>query len=252
MIRSRIGLKALGLCVLALCTMGVVAGTAQAEAGGEWLYEKKFLKEFSGGALELEVKGEVDTSSVPKDVSLLTKIIGKKVKFLCEEFKLIGVKLAVGGIILPGGRVLFHKCKTYIDEVESKSCEPYTLLEGGVKDAGLILSNKGKGLLALHEGATTTVIEPEVAGGSFGTIFMSELCAIGEEVPVFGKLVIGDNVLAEALEDKEVHLIKSVATLTKLYAISDTVEHLESSVDGFAKVSLAGAHAGKVWAGHAK
>jgi len=216
--------------------MGISAGAAQAE-GGKWFFNGAELS----AALEPQVVGEVDGTSA----TLKTKIIGKVVKFTCTKATLVGVKLKSGGTLSTGGSVRFEGCKTFIEGVESKSCEPFTGSEKGV-----VVTDKGKGLLALHTGGlTTTIIEPEVAGKAFGTIHMSELCSIGEEVPVFGKLFIKDT---EATTELVTHLITELEALTKLYVISDTAEHLETKIEGGAKVFLTGTgHVGVKWSGKA-
>ena len=227
MVRSRFGLKALGLCVLVLGLMGISAGVAQAE-GGKWFYEKAELK----AELKPSLEGEIDGSA-----TLKTKIIGKEVKFTCKEATLVSVKLEPEGKLTTGGSVKFGKCVTFLGGVESKACEPFTGAEKGV-----VVTDKGKGLLALHTGGiTTTIIEPEVAGKAFGTIHMSELCSIGEEVPVFGKLFIKDTEVSKELVK---HLITE-GPLTSLYVISDTAEHLETKIEGGAKVFLGSTHASK-------
>jgi hypothetical protein len=252
MVRSRLGLKALGLCALVVGVIAISASGAQAEPGGTWL--------LNGAALASGLEPEVVATLENEMGALLTEIIGKTVRFLCTAAKLIGVKLQTGGLI-KGGDIRFTGCKTFIgklnaskeviEESESKPCEPFTINEKKEKEAGVVLTGKIKGLLALNAAKETeTLVEPETAGGPFATIHMSELCSIGEEVPVFGKLYLKD-CNKEALVDKTEHLIEEDTTLSQLWVISDTEEHLRTKLDGSAIVKLAGAHAGMTFAGHA-
>ena len=258
MVRSRLGLKALGLCALVLGLMGISAGAAQAEEGGEWNLAGKALSTHTAG-----LDPSVTATIVPATTaSLLTEIIGKTVRFTCTNVTLVNTKLQVKGILSPGGSAEFTGCKTFLGvlngegkvekEAESVPCEPFSII-GGKKVSGVVVTDKGKGLLALHTGGiTTTVIEPEIAEKAFGTIHMGEFCSIGEEVPVFGKLVIQDQVAAQATEERVTHTIQALKELTKLYVISKTVEHEKTYVDGAAEAKLAGTHAGLKWSGKAK
>jgi hypothetical protein len=253
MVRSRLGLKALGLCALVVGVMAISASAAQAEAGGTWL--------LNGAALAAGLEPEVVGSLENEMGALLTEIIGKTVRFLCTTATLSGVRLQTGGLLSSGGSVRFTGCKTFlgklnekkevVEEKESTPCEPFTLNSKKEKEAGVVVTNKGKGLLALNGAKETeTLVEPETAGGPFATIHMGELCSIGEEVPVFGKLYLKD-CNKEALVDKKEHLIEEDTTLSQLWVISDTEEHLRTKIDGSAIVKLAGVHAGMTFAGHA-
>jgi hypothetical protein len=84
-------------------------------------------------------------------------------------------------------------------------------------------------------------------GEEFVNVRLGEECSIGENLPIFGKLTLWD-CLEEgkgALKHAETHLVTEFKPLTKLYVISDTAEHLETSLDGSANVKLASA---KNWA----
>jgi hypothetical protein len=255
MVRSGLGFRALGLCALVAGVIAVNATSAQAEEGGVWLLGGKALSNYTVG-LEPEVQSSLESAMV----ALLTEIIGKTVRFLCTTATLSGVKLQTGGLLKPGGSVRFTGCKTFIgklngkeeviEEAESVPCEPFTLNSKTEKEAGVVVTNKLKGLLALNAAKETeTLVEPETAGGPFATIHMSELCSIGEEVPVFGKLYLKDS-KGEALVDKKEHLLEEDATLSKVWVISDTEEHLRTKLDGSAIVKLAGVHVGMTFAGH--
>jgi hypothetical protein len=222
----------------------------------EWLLGGKALSNYTVG-LEPEVQSSLESAMG----ALLTEILGKTVRFLCTTATLSGVKMQTGGLLKPGGSARLEGCKTFlgklnakeeaIEEAESKPCEPFTVNAKKEKEAGVVVTNKLKGLLALNAAKETeTLVEPETAGGPFATIHMSELCSIGEEVPLFGKLYLKDS-KGEALVDKAEHLLEEDTTLSQLWVISDTAEHLRTKLDGSAIVKLAGAHTGMTFAGHA-
>src|SRR5690242_12820910 len=114
MIRSRVGLKALGLCALVL-GLTVFAGTAQAETGAAWLIllgnkqEKKTAGELLAtiGVKEVDNYTFEDLESknlTTPVVILLTKILTKKVYIICTNVALLGVGLEANGGITEGGK----------------------------------------------------------------------------------------------------------------------------------------------------
>jgi len=272
--RSKLGLKALGLCALALGLMAAFGGSvAQAEIGAKWAIVK------ANGELvtispEGDGKGKGDTllprvnikeiealltSPFTKHVVLSSKAVGVAFQILCtaasleDEAGVAGVKLLLDGS-LQHGRVRFSGCVILLAGVESKACEPHTGAELGV-----ILTNLAKGLMVLHElaGGTKdelTRIEP-LTGETFVTIETGAECAIGAKIPVIGKLFLRDsqNKFKEELVD---HLIEQDGTgvagtgpnLTKLWVFSKTAEHV-SNISGSALITLTGEHAGLKWGG---
>jgi len=212
--RSKNRFRALGLCTMVLGLMAFSTASAQAELKNHWQVNGTVVSGAASHAVEVE-KIENETAS------LLTTINKTSVKFLCKSAKLNGVSLITEGK-LTEGTVTFHSCVTYLNGVLSPPCEPFT---GANK--GLIVSEKGKGLLALHEGQLLTVITP--VGVNFGTIFLGEECAIGEEVPVTGKLTLKDT---EVGVEKTTHLI-SEGPLTSLTALGNP-----ATIEGAAIVKL--------------
>ena len=261
MLRSKLGL--LGLCAMVLGVMAISASAAQASLF-EWLVLSKdgtqtFTKFGNGaGQLLVEVRGELEGASA----SLLTHVVGLSVEITCTSASLIGVHLAEEGKLTEGGKVQFGECEAYSlnakGELEAAlGCNvhsPATAI--GSKS---ILTNEGKGALLLHTykidepepgvkvelTELVTKIEPKT-GESFVTI-LTEGCALPESNTINGKLFLKDCELkAETHQVK--HLIEQ-GPLTVLWIGKDTVEHLQTSIDGSAWVSLGGAHVGFPWAG---
>jgi hypothetical protein len=237
--KSRLGLKLLGLCALVVGLMAFGASAAQAEeSGGKWTFINT-----SGVLGELpnnqNIGGKLETGT---DATLLTEILKKKVEFLCTSFTVLEGKLITGGTAL--GKLLFHGCTTKVGGVTQAACEPFV---GANK--GLIETNKIKGTLLLHklEGGTKDQIiiaEPDEGEKFFAIIRMSELCSIGSEVPVGGKFAIKPtNPITHEVE----HLITEFVPLTHLWTISDTAEHA-AHIDGSALVRLTGTNEGRSWA----
>ena len=239
MIRSKLGL--LGLCAIVFGVMAFAAGSAQAEATAKWLILTSGGVVKTGTELPASVAGTIEN----KDGSLLTKVIGLAVRVLCETATLTGVKLEKEGSLTNGGKVTFGGCETFVSGKLEIACKPNS--PGAA--SGTIATNAGKGLAVLIGGAKRTLIEPSVAGGAFATIEWAEECVL-PTTPIFGKLYIkdckGDTAFGEHLVK---HLIEEDTVNSKLWAISDTAEHLETSIDGSAEVFLTGAHEGLKWGG---
>jgi len=218
MTRSKPAIASLGLLVALFGVMAFGTGVAQAEAGNHWQVNGSVVSGAGSHAVEVE-KLENETAS------LLTLINNTKVKILCKSTKLNNVSLTSEGR-LSEGSVTFHQCVTYLNDVLSPPCEPFS---GGNK--GLLVSEKGKGLLTLHEKEgkkeLLTVITP--VGSSLIFLQFGEECAIGEVVPVSGKLTLIDS---EVSVEKATHLIKE-GPLTALSALSNPV-----TIDGAAFVRL--------------
>ena len=246
MIRSRLGLKALGLCALVLGMMAVWAGAAQAEeSGGKWTYinpTTSELKTFEGALSEPGVEGVIEKETVG---ILHAKVLGgTSLLYECKEVTVVGGKLKPGGIVL--GKLVFHKCETFLAGVLSKNCNPNA---GGVHPE-LIETNliKGEMLLFKLENGTKDkilVATPDEANNDFAFVESTEACSIGKKVLIGGKFAIQD---LEPTEHKVKHLIKEFAPATHLFVISDTPEHA-ANILGSAEAFLNGEHAGYKWAG---
>jgi hypothetical protein len=217
MIRTKLGIKVLGLCALAFVLMGIASSGAQ--ASGTWLVLE---------GEKIVESGEVTLEKDKEIVGVLhSKISGVEVLFECPTISAVGVNLAAGGKTANGGKVKFSGCKTKLNGVVSESCEP----TNAGTEKGVILTKAGHALLVLHELSPTVKDElvevlPDEVGGPFATIEMGKLCSIGTKVPVIGKLYLKDCENA-FLKHQEIHLVEE-GPLTELFVISKTEEHKAS------------------------
>jgi hypothetical protein len=238
--RTKLGL--LGLCAIVVGIMAMSASAAEASLGFSWV-----VLNAGGTALE-NLKAELVSEVDSKDLTLLTRIAGLAVAFSCTNFKLVGVNLELGGTLTEGGRVRFEGCEAYGKGTleEPLKCKVHSAGTG----TGIIETGQLKGSLLLHElagGATEllTLIEPK-EGTTFVAI-LTEGCALPEANTVNGKLSIKDGEKKAAAHLAK-HLVE-LGPLTSLFVGVDTAEHLETSVDGSAWLSLGGEHKGLAWAG---
>jgi hypothetical protein len=246
MTRTKFGL--LGLCAVVLGLMAMVTSSAQAEAGAKWTVGTKDAKELPGLLKITEIENLSETVKI-KELVLLSEILKIKTEFLCTGAELVNVELVGEGKLKTGGQVKFTGCVTKLKGVVNEACKP----KSPGQALGTIVTNKGKGELVLHteEGGKKigiTRLEPEV-GTTFVVLELGEACAIGEKVPIINNgagtgLTLVDTALGTASVE---HLIKQ-GPLTELFTISNTVEH-KATIDGSAKVALAGAEEKQTWFG---
>jgi hypothetical protein len=227
MIRSRLGLKALVLSGLVLGLMAFAAAGAQAEGNFK----------VNGANISSTLLPSIQISQVENGTAslLFTTKAGVKVEILCTEIRLLNEHTTNDGKLGPEGKidlgkVHFNGCITKLNGTLTKNCEPHT---GANK--GLILTALGKGLLRLHEEQPVIEVSPDV-GTTFVTIELSELCAIGESVPVAGVLFLQD-CKKEGKAELVEHLINELTALTKLTALGNA-----ATLDGSAFVRLTGVH----------
>jgi hypothetical protein len=237
MIRTKLGL--LGLCAVVLGMMAMSAGSAQAALS--WLVLN------AGGTTATELKAALVGETDSTDITLLTKLLGKKFAITCTNFELKGVNLELGGTLTTGGKVVFTGCEAYGKNIleEALGCN----VKSKGQPVGTIESEAGKGRLELHTlaaGGTEvlTKIEPEVGGGNFAVI-LTEGCVLPESNPVKGVLYVKD-CLKKATTHELKHLIEQ-GPLTSLNVGSHTLEHLETSIDGSVLIKLGGTHLNLKW-----
>src|SRR4051812_35321393 len=186
--RSRLGLKALGLCALVAGLMAIAgANVAQAEVGAAWNWENPVthVKGTFSTTLEAEVKVEVEPAAPG---ALLVEGLPEVV---CTTGALTeGGKLTTNGSIT-SGRVLFSNCLSYVNGSALKtrlpSCDPI---------GGDVTTEKGHGLIKLHvltngDKDDTVLFLPDT-GEVLAVLHLNEECATGEEIIVKGELVIWD------------------------------------------------------------
>jgi hypothetical protein len=248
MIRTRLGL--LGLYAIVFSVMAFSATAAQAEVGSKWLVLKTV-----NGALETEAEIETNKERLVgeienKTVSILTKVLGLKIEILCTAGELIDALLGVTGSVKNGAKIKFTGC--VVREANAglallPGCKPHSL--GAA--VGTIETDPLHALIGLHELAggvkhDVIVVLPDV-GTELIHLLLEEECVIGELISIFGKLTLWDcqEEGKGALKHLVTHLFTEFKPLTKLFVISDTAEHLETSLDGSANIKLA---SGKSWA----
>jgi hypothetical protein len=123
MTRSRLGLKALGVCALVSSLMAVWAGAAQAEStGGKWTYlnEAEELKTFEEELAEVEIGMELERDGKGNLIPLILHTEAFKIKILYECKALetaAGTKLKANGVVL--GKLIFKGCKAFLNGVFS-------------------------------------------------------------------------------------------------------------------------------------
>jgi hypothetical protein len=226
----------LGLAMLALGLLCV--GSAQAAT---WLVAGSNLT--SG---EKSLKGNVAGESI----SLLTKILGSEVKFSCKKAELIGTALKPEGRLTEGAKARFTECKTFISGKESKPCEP----ANNGTEKGVIATNGLKGELTEYQSeegviVVKSTVEEEIEKVKqpvFAQIKMSEECAIGSKVPVFGSKIalVDSGGLVSLMNQTTSHKFKA-SPLTELWVVKKSEEH-KVTIDGEAEASLT---SGEEWAG---
>jgi hypothetical protein len=224
--QSKFVLKVLGLCALLIGLMSIGAGAAQAETGASWSVNP---------APDLQATLENNHSV------LLTKLSNKNIHLLCTAVELEEAFLVESGGSL-SGKARFSGC-VFLELLvgggtkEFKACNP---------ENGIVLTNKIKGLITLHEKQGRITVSPFEAGGTFANIFLGLECAFGENLKVSGVLVLKDcqNALSTYLV---IHLVEEDKVLTKLWVNSETNP---ATFDGSINTFLSGAKTGGTWKGN--
>ncbi len=242
MLRTRLGLRTLGLCSLVLGLMAFAGtGVAQAEeheTGPCWGYINPSTLKLECFSKVLEAEPVIEIEN--KTATLL--IANQTFSILCTSavFDEGGQLSAEGKILL--GRLKFKGCVTLIKGVISKPCEPFNGTEKGV-----ILTEKIEGELKLHELAggvkdSTILVKPDVKEGALLVIHPGAECSVGEEILVKGEWVLWD-CKNEPTVHKVTHLLEEFPGL-KLIKVGAN----QATIDGSFNVSLGGAHLGYQWA----
>jgi hypothetical protein len=232
------GLKAIGLCLMAALGIMAFAASAQAEPGAHW--------NVNGTAITAESTVAVSATLENGTGSLLTQVGLNAVKVLCTALEFEGAVLKAEGGSL--GRIKLTGCKMFLNGTLAEKCAPKS--EGA--ETGTILTKLLKGLIVLHKGVSATEgynrIEPE--GGpdeSFVNVLLGASCAIGSEMPFFGKIALKD-CNNEGRVEKVTHLAEEFKPLTDLRVFTP-LTGTPATIDGSANVSLSGANTGKTFSG---
>ena len=231
MIRSKVGLKVLGLCAVVLGLMAISASGAQAS---EWYYKKEG-KLLAMGDLLPSVGAAFETGG---GSLLLTTKGGTKLKINCTEISVTG-KLKEGGKSTEG-KAKFGNCETFLNEETKAStkCVPET---AGKKLE--LVTNILLVLVGLHEGVPTAIVEPET-GTTLASWSFGEACSVAEFFEVKGELILED-CKGEFSVHKVKHLFQEHKTLHNLTALG-----VPATLDGSAEYFLTGVgHEGLEWAG---
>lgn len=235
MMRSKRGLKALGLCGLVLGVVVLGTSGVQAEKGANW--------KVSGSNVTTELSPEVMIVKIATaDMVLLFKVGLSKVELLCEGAKFVGAKLEaegkVGGEAGGGNKTHFGGCKTKINGTVSSKCEPHS--PGAAN--GLLESAALKGLLMLSGGEAIVLFEP-VSGNTFLNVeFGKGECAIASGCTITGKNSVKDSD-GELEVEKVAHTVEQ-GPIAELFAGANP-----ATVDGAGVLELVGAHESMQWSG---
>ena len=262
MVRSRLGLKALGLCALVLGLMACMAGSAQAEPNAFWSIKNLAQTELfkipngPGGVVNLQPLLEIKELENKTGTLEFKTLGGTLVKILCTTAKFDegGNLLAEGSISL--GRVQFEGCTVELNNKPAPACE----IHSTGKPVGTILTEKAIGLIVLDKLASGEVddlvkfIPDPVEGKESKVIAKFELgpeCSIGELVkvetakkPAEGGAFWVKDCLGNSsfLEEKVEHL--AVEGLEGLLALGQPAK-----IEGSAWVKLGPGHVGQKWGG---
>jgi hypothetical protein len=230
------GLRAIGLSMMAALGIMAFAASAQAEPGAHWnVFGLPIVN-------EQPIKATLENGTG----SLLTTVGLNAVKILCTALELEGAVLKVEGGSL--GRAKFTGCKAFLNETLAEKCAP----RSPEAETGTILTNLLKDLIVLHPNLSATEgydrIEPEEGPhAKFVTILLGSSCAVGAELPVYGKFTIKD-CNNEGRKEKVTHLYEEFKPLTDLRAFTPLTGNV-ATIDGSANTSLSGANAGFSFSG---
>jgi hypothetical protein len=220
------GKSMFGLVGMLTLVLGLTAfAPPMASAGWKLVNAKGELKEITEALLpSLQVKEIENADAAMK----WTTKGGTAVDHLCKEAELIGAKMQVGGTS-SSAKIRFKQCVTLLNGTVSKSCEPHV---GASK--GIIETNAGR--VTIKEGLLSFSSE----SGSFATMEMGELCAIGEVIPVNGTLFLKD-CQGSFTTELVAHLFEEDKSS------SITVLGIPASMAGSVLIELSGEHKGLKW-----
>ena len=229
--RSRLGFRAIALCLTLASLTAVGAGSAQAETGAYWLVSgKKFTT----------LLPELNGTLVLKHNMLLGTIGGVGIAILCEE-----IVYSQYHLLEPNGGELGSK--------RYKKCGVLRLILGVFQklpacnpSGGEFTTTTLKGLIVLSGGTPVRRLEPN-SGTLIASFATSEECAFGEKIEVSGKMGFQD--AAAAFSTNQVtHTFTEHPATTELYFNNNKANKV--TLDGSEAVTLTGAsHTGLTWSG---
>jgi hypothetical protein len=239
--QGRVLMLAIGALVFLSTAPG--ASTAQAEAGASWQIINDDEEIVDAAKLHAEISALLEN----KDGSFLTTIAGISVRILCASGFLKNSTLLGEGSV-SAGTVSFGTCKTYLNGKLSEICIPHS----PGKPAGTIETRSFEGLIVLHvlaNGVHDELVRLKpVTGTTFVVLEFSEVCAIGEEIPVQGTLFVEESEETLGVFQR-IHEFEQ-GPLTDLWVLSHTAEHAVN-LDGRFSSILWGTHLAERWIGEA-
>ena len=198
------------------------------------------LDEVNGKTLENSkagLAGKIDGGNV----SLLAHMLGTVVKVSCSTEELSEASIEAEGKISSGFKAKFSGCA-----VSDEAGEP--IEECKVKTSGqswgTLLSNALKGQLVKVGAENLIKVEPK-EGTTLATLLTGESCLLAAEIPLSGTIYLKDG-KGELTTNLVEHLVEA-GPGTELWVGAKTEEHLETSLDGSATLSLNGAQSGLKW-----
>jgi hypothetical protein len=241
--RSRVAAMVLG--VMALCLAAFSAPAAQAEPNAKWLILMEDNEVLTGA--ELHARGQFSPET--ENGALVTHILGLTVEVTCKSGELLKGELIETGS-LSESTAKFTGCKTLLSGEVNTECAPHTTGQ----PSGTIETLPFLGLIVLHElvgiGQDDLIrIKTAAPNNLFYLIEFGKTCVLGTKVSVNGVLYLKDceNKLLQHLVN---HLVEQ-APLTRMWVISETKEHLETTIRGSAVAFLLGQHLNLAWSGMA-
>jgi hypothetical protein len=245
--------KVMSLCAIMLGLMAFSASLAQAEPNAHWNINKAELKspllpeiqvtELENREIILEGKKETKRIGI-----LLMKIGLSTLEILCTGITLIDALLHELGRAT--GKVLFSGCTVDINKKHAPECTP----KSSGEPIGSILTNKLEGLIKLHilkdaEGKEIgkddlLKVLPEAVEGKEPPFVVLDLGAtcIFNQISITGTVYLKDCKNLGLVEEVE-HLFEEGPLTELLFGAN------KMTLDGSAKVALAGAHKGLAWSG---
>jgi hypothetical protein len=242
MLRSRLGLKVLGLCALVLGLAALSAGGAQAASWSIIMAKGELVKVNETNKLF----AQVEINAIENNTLTLAfqTAGGTKVAILCTSMGFDeGGRLMANGV-LSLGRTLFKGCLTKLNGVTSAACKP----KAGGAPSGEILPERFTGIASVSSETLRLRITPENAKGETSKLFLKiELgveCSIGEIVNVEANS-LGGGLLLEANALKEEEKVEQlVVEVESLIALGQPAK-----VEGSIWMRLVGEHLGLKWGG---
>jgi hypothetical protein len=213
----------------ALLTLVFFAIAPHAAIADTWSVEGIDVTSEPGPGLQA-VEVEEVSETKERYLSMATKLLGATIENRCTEVKFLGAALGPEGTITVGARAEFSGCSFYIEGTLAPECEPHS----PGSNNGVIVTHELKGSI----GKEILTLSPRV-GNVLKAYKTGPECPIGEEIVVWGSLLLRD-VNEEIGVEEPTHLIEGVGT-------SITVFSNPVTLTGSAVIGLSGESKGLKW-----